>query len=71
MLDKVTKRGIKFAMSNVKEHNGISNNHLIEWANKNNYNIIDIEKTYCSLGKGNKNSKEILITNYSNLEKEV
>ncbi len=64
-LDRIDKLGVKFALSNVLENKGKINNHIYEWANKNKYRIIFLEdKQYASLGKGNANSKEILITNY-------
>lgn len=64
-LDRINKLGVKFALSNVLENKGKINNHIYEWANKNKYRIIFLEdKQYASLGKGNANSKEILITNY-------
>lgn len=64
-LDRINKLGVKFALSNVLENKGKLNNHIYEWANKNKYRIIFLEdKQYASLGKGNANSKEVLITNY-------
>lgn len=64
-LDRIDKLGVKFALSNVLENKGKLNNHIYEWANKNKYRIIFLEdKQYASLGKGNANSKEVLITNY-------
>lgn len=64
-LDKLTKKGVKWAMSNVLQNKGIRNSHLEEWANKNNYKIIHLdEKQYSALGKGNAKSQEVLIINY-------
>ena len=52
-------------MSNVLENKGIKNTHIEEWANNNGYKIIDFEnKTYAALGKGNAESREVLIVNY-------
>ena len=64
-LDRLNKLGIKWCMSNVLEHKGKENNHIKQWADKNGYEIIYLEdKQYASLGKGNANSKEIIIVNY-------
>lgn len=64
-LDRISSLGIKWALSNVLENKGIKNEHLKEWATEKKYKIIYIdEKDYVSLGKGNANSKEILILNY-------
>ena len=64
-MDRLTQLGIKWAYSNVLEIKGKSNNHIEEWANKNNYTIIEFEnKEYSSLGKGNSNAREVLIINY-------
>lgn len=64
-LDRLNDLGIKWAMSNVLVNKGKENNHLKEWAIKNNYTIIDFEnKQYSALGKGNAKSQEVLIINY-------
>lgn len=64
-LDRLHKLGIKWALSNVLVNKGKENNHLKEWAIKNNYMIIDFEnKQYSALGKGNAKSQEVLIINY-------
>ena len=64
-LDRLTSLGIKWAYSNVLAIKGKSNNHIEEWANRNNYTIIEFEqKEYSSLGKGNANAREVLIINY-------
>lgn len=63
--DSLTKKEIKFGMSNVFENKGKSNIQLKEWAYSNEYNVHYFENfTYCSCGKGNSNTKEVLITNY-------
>ena len=64
-LDRIDKLGVKFALSNVLENKGLNNDHIYKWAIENNYNVIYLEdKNYSALGKGNANSKEVLITNY-------
>ncbi len=64
-LDRLDKLGVRWAMSNVLENKGIKNTHIEEWANNNGYKIIEFEnKTYAALGKGNAESREVLIVNY-------
>lgn len=71
-LSDLDKKGYKFALSNVLENKGQRNTILEEWANKNNYNVIHIEKSYANsyYHRKNKESKtdEVLITNYPTLE---
>ena len=70
-LDRLNKLGVKWAMSNVLENKGKKNEHLEKWANEKGYKIIHFEdKNYASLGKGNANSKEVLIINYEEPYKE-
>ena len=63
-LDKLNDRGIKFALSNVLEHKGKTNQMLKEWSAK--YKVIDINSDYSnsSYNTRNGNSKEVLIINY-------
>lgn len=67
-LSDLDKRGFKFALSNVLENKGQRNTILEEWVNKNNYNVIHIEKSYANsyYHRKNKETKtdEVLITNY-------
>jgi site-specific DNA-adenine methylase len=63
--DMLTRRGIKWAMSNVFENKGVVNQHLIDWTNKNNYRVHHFnEFTYSACGKGNAKTDEVLIMNY-------
>ena len=63
--DYLTRRGIKWAMSNVFENKGVINQHLIDWVTKNNYNVHHFNDfTYVSCGKGNAKTDEVLIMNY-------
>ena len=63
--DMLTRKGIKWAMSNVFENKGATNQHLIDWVNKNNYNVHHFSDfTYVSCGKGNAKTDEVLIMNY-------
>ena len=70
ILDNLTEQGVKFALSNVLEHKGASNNILIDWANDNNYNIYHLCKDYSNSSYQLKNrnksiTDEVLITNYA------
>lgn len=66
-IDTLNSKGIKFALSNVFENKGKTNNILKKWSTK--YNIYDLEHSYknCNYQAKNKNkdsTSEILITNY-------
>lgn len=63
-LDRISKLGVKWALSNVLENKGKTNEHIEQWAIKNGYKIIDLDRNYSALGKGNANSREVLILNY-------
>lgn len=64
ILEELNKKGIKWGLSNVFRNKGIENKHLIEWCNKNNWNVNHLNKNYASLGKGNAKSDEVYICNY-------
>jgi len=63
LLDQLNQRGIKFALSNVLEHKGKSNELLKKWSKNYNVNQLDYDYNnciFCSRGS----SQEVLITNY-------
>ena len=66
LLDKLNSKGIRFALSNVLFHKGMSNELLIEWSKK--YNIHYIDKTYSNCNyqfkERNAVTVEVLVTNY-------
>ena len=62
LCDKLHNNGIKFGLSNVIFHKDKENTILKDFIKK--YNYIDLDITYSSMGKGNKNSKEIFVYNY-------
>jgi DNA adenine methylase len=70
LLDKLNEKNIKFALSNVLEHKGKSNDILKSWVAKNsNYkiNLIDFHysnSNYQTLVRDKNASLEVLITNY-------
>ena len=66
-LSALDEQNIKFALSNVLEHNGKKNIILSDWINKNGYNCYHLNKSYknSSYNKKDKGqSDEVLITNY-------
>lgn len=67
VLDSLNSQHIKFALSNVFYHKGLTNNLLIEWSKK--YNVKYIDKTYsnCSYHFNDRNTKtvEVLIYNFT------
>lgn len=68
LLNRLNKRGIKFALSNVLEHKGEVNNIMKEWTKKNNYKVHKLDydyknSNYHSTAKDNR-TEEVLITNY-------
>ena len=67
LLDNLNERGVKFALSNVFENKGKSNDILIEWSKK--YNVHHLNNSYgnCNYHAKDKTSNttdEVLITNY-------
>lgn len=67
LLDELNERGVRFALSNVLENKGKSNNLLKEWSNK--YNVYYLNNTYgnCNYHAKDKTANstiEVLITNY-------
>lgn len=66
LLDQLDSKGIRFALSNVLYHKGMSNELLIEWSKK--YKIHYIDKTYSNCNyqfkERNAVTVEVLITNY-------
>ena len=65
-LDKINSKGAKFALSNVIEHKGKSNDILKEWMKKYNVHYLNHSYSNCSYqGKNtDKPTIEVLITNY-------
>lgn len=65
-LDALNKNGVRFALSNVLESKGKSNDILKLWAEKYNINYLNHTYSNCSYHKKDKTSKdvEVLITNY-------
>ena len=65
LCERLNENEIKFGMSNVFENKNVKNQKLIDWCNKNKWNVYTFDKfTYMACGKGNSNAKEVFITNY-------
>ncbi len=68
ILTELSERGVYFALSNVIEHKGHSNDTINEWALENDYNVHLINFNYdnCNYHTNNRDNitKEVLITNY-------
>ena len=65
LCERLNENEIKFGMSNVFENKNVKNQKLIDWCNKNRWNVYTFDKfTYMACGKGNSNAKEVFITNY-------
>jgi len=63
LIDKIDKKGVKFALSNVTYYNGSKNDLLINWMKK--YKVYKIKSNYISYHNNKKKKiKEVLIINY-------
>lgn len=66
LLDNLNNQGVRFALSNVLYHKGLTNNLLIKWSKK--YYVFYIDKTYsnCNYQFKERNAKtvEVLIINF-------
>ncbi len=68
ILTDLSDRAVNFALSNVIEHKGYTNDNLLNWVYINGYNIHGINFNYdnCNYHTNNRKNitKEVLITNY-------
>lgn len=69
LLDNLTQKNIRFALSNVLEHKGNENELLKQWIKNNRYFVHYLDFNYANSSYQNKNrnkdaSCEVLITNY-------
>lgn len=66
LLDRLNKQGVRFALSNVLESKGRSNDLLKAWAEKYNVHYLTSDYSNCSYQKKDRVSRdvEVLITNY-------
>jgi DNA adenine methylase Dam len=64
-LDRLNRKGIKFALSNVFESKGQSNDILKDWAKQYNVHYLDISYGNCNHQRKSKAPDvEVLVTNY-------
>lgn len=63
-LDELNERGIRFALSNVLEHKGLSNDMLKEWSGKYHVKHLNYDYSHASHNTSRATSDEVLITNY-------
>lgn len=64
ILEKLNDKGVKWGLSNVFVNRGKENTHLIEWCNKNNWNVYHLNRNYNPFSRGNSNNDEVYICNY-------
>ena len=64
ILEKLNNKGVKWGLSNVFVNRGKENTHLIEWCNKNNWNVYHLNRNYNPFSRGNSNNDEVYICNY-------
>ena len=63
IIDKLDKRGVRFALSNVTHYNGNKNDLVIKWMKK--YKVHKVKSNYISYHNNKqKEISEVLITNY-------
>ena len=63
IIDKLDKKGVKFALSNVTHYNGNKNDLVIKWMKK--YKVHKVKSNYISYHNNKqKEISEVLITNY-------
>lgn len=65
LLDKLDSKNIKFALSNVFVHKGLTNDKLIEWSKKYNVEYIDNSYSNCNYQFKNKEEKTIEVLVYN------
>ena len=65
ILEELHNKGVKWGLSNVFYNRGKSNDHLIEWCDKNNWHVYHLNRNYNPFSRGNSNNDEVYICNYS------
>lgn len=64
ILEELNSKNVKWAFSNVFVNRDTINTHLIDWCNKNNWNVFHLSRNYNPFCRGNSNNDEVLIINY-------
>jgi DNA adenine methylase len=70
ILDSLTTRRIKFALSNVLVHKGLTNNILLKWLDFNNYYLTEVDNNFNNSNYQSRkigDTREVFITNYNPL----
>lgn len=64
MLDEANRLGVRFALSNVLESKGVTNDILVDWAAK--YKVHEVRASYANSSYNTQRtaSREVLVTNY-------
>ena len=65
LLEEADKKGIKWGLSNVFENRGKKNQHLIDWCEKNGWQVYHLDRNYNPFSRGNSNNDEVYICNYN------
>ena len=65
LLEKLNRARIKWGLSNVFVNRGKTNQHLIDWCDKNNWNVYHLDRNYNPFSRGNSNNDEVYICNYT------
>lgn len=64
LLDRLEQQGVRFALSNVLKHKGMTNNNLINWSQKYQVHHLNYGYQNASYNTVRQRSDEVLITNY-------
>jgi site-specific DNA-adenine methylase len=66
LLDAMSAKGIRWALSSVLNNKGKYNDTLAKWISNNSYHVNWFTNhTYSACGKGNSHAEEILVANYT------
>ena len=67
-LDELDRKGVRFGVTNLVSHKGVSNDIFLSWARK--YFCYDISSNYISFNDNTikKDSREVFVTNYGNAQ---
>ena len=66
--EQLNSRNVKWGISNVFVNRNKENTHLVEWCNKNKWNVKHLNRNYNPFSRGNSNSDEVYICNYKQEE---
>jgi len=64
LLDRLHRRGVRFALSNVLTHKGVRNELLLDWCEKYVVTALDNDYSNSSYNTQRGKSSEVLVTNY-------